>query len=55
MYISLKIVNPPAGSKRAGPRSDVNGPWWAAPSNTVNKHKRPGWEKIQRTGLGLKI
>jgi len=37
MCASLEIVNPPAGSKRAGPGKDINRPCWARPSNTADK------------------
>ena len=42
MCASLKIVNPPAGSKQAGLSPDVNGPCQARPSNTPDKLDRAG-------------
>ena len=46
MCASLKIVNPPAGSKQAGLSPDVNGPCQARPSNTPDKLDRAGCQSV---------
>jgi len=40
--IWLKIVNPPAASKRAGPDPDVNRTCRTGPSNTTDTRAGPG-------------
>jgi len=56
-YWSLKIVNPPAGSKQAALGPDVNWPCWADPSNTADKLAVSGWARPGQkfNGLSLKI
>jgi len=57
MSASLKIVNPPAGSKQAGQGPEVNRPCQAGPSNTADKRAAPGHTKnsMDRVEPGLKI
>jgi len=55
MCASLKIVNPPAGSKRAGQGPDVNGLCHVGPSNTADKRAGTGQSFNRQARLSLKI